>query len=86
MVKEKKMTTGRVKLGAMIGKDVRIGINVSIMPGIKIGTHSFIGSGIILDKDIPNDSFCIAQASSFEVKKNIKTLDATSREQFKKAL
>ncbi len=86
VVKEKKIDTKRVKLGAMIGRDVRIGINVSIMPGIKIGKNSFVGSGVILDKDLPEDSFCTATVSSYEVKKNTRTVDAQNRDQFKKAI
>ncbi len=86
MVKGKKMETGRVKLGAMIGKDVRIGVNASIMPGIKIGSHSFVGSGVILDADVPDGSFCVAKAASYEIKKNLRSVDIQSRAQFKKAL
>lgn len=86
VVKGKKTGTSRVKLGAMIGKDVRIGVNASIMPGVKIGSHSFVGSGVILDNDLPDGSFCTAKATSYEVKKNLRTVDMQSREQFKKAL
>ena len=86
VVKGKKTGTSRVKLGAMIGKDVRIGVNASIMPGVKIGSHSFVGSGVILDNDLPDGSFCTAKAASYEVKKNLRTVDMQSREQFKKAL
>jgi len=62
--------TGRNKLGAMIGKGVRIGVNASIMPGVKIGKNSFIGSGVILDKDLPEDSFCVAKPGYVTVKNN----------------
>lgn len=86
VVKGKKLDTGRVKLGAMVGKDVRIGVNASIMPGIKIGAHSFVGSGVILDNDLPDGSFCTAKAASYEVKKNLRSVDMQSREKFKKAL
>lgn len=58
IVMKKRIGTGRNKLGAMIGRGVRIGVNASIMPGVKIGKNSFIGSGVVLDRDIPEDSFC----------------------------
>lgn len=76
--------TGRNKLGAMIGKGVRIGVNASIMPGVKIGAHSFIGAGVVLDRDLPDNSFCIAK-SGYAISKNIKRASA-SRESFKKKL
>ena len=86
VVKGKKMGTGRVKLGAIVGKDVRIGVNASIMPGVKIGSHSFVGSGVILDNDLPDGSFCTAKAAAYEVKKNLRSVDMKSRDKFKKAL
>ncbi len=58
VVSGKKISTGRAKLGAMIGTGVRVGVNASIMPGIKIGKNSFIGSGVVLDRDLPEHSFC----------------------------
>lgn len=61
--------TKRTKLGAMIARDVRIGVNTSIMPGIKIGTNSLIGAGLVIDKDVPEESFCMGK-TSLEIKKN----------------
>jgi len=79
-----KIPTGRNKLGAMIGRGVRIGVNASVMPGVKIGKNSFIGSGVVLDRDLPEDSFCLAKPG-YTVTKNIKCAPA-SREVFKKKL
>jgi len=45
------------KVGAIIGDHVRVGINASIMPGVKIGGNSFIGAGIVLASDVPDGSF-----------------------------
>lgn len=39
-----------------IGDDVYIGINTTIMPGVKIGSRVIIGAGSIVTKDIPNNS------------------------------
>lgn len=60
---------GRTKLGAMIGSDVRIGVNASVMPGVKIGTNSLIGAGVVLDKDLENNSFAIGKTEVL-IKKN----------------
>ena len=78
----KKTSTGRIKLGAMIGKDVRIGINASIMPGVKIGKNTFVGSGVVLDRDLPDDSFCMQKTDAFTVTKNSKSAPK-SRQTFK---
>lgn len=55
---EKKVLTGRDKFGAVIGVNARIGVNTSLMPGIKIGRGTFIGSGLVLDTDIPDGKYC----------------------------
>jgi len=55
-IKGEKVDTGRKKLGAIIGGHVRTGINVSIMPGVKIGAWSWIYPGIVVYRDIPPNS------------------------------
>ncbi|MCX6792255.1 MAG: sugar phosphate nucleotidyltransferase [Candidatus Gottesmanbacteria bacterium] len=87
-----KVATGKNKLGAMIGRGVRIGVNASIMPGIKIGKDSFIGAGVVLTRDLPEDSFCTLKPG-LTITKNIKAAPASpsqggpaSREAFKKKL
>ncbi|AFK21991.1 bifunctional sugar-1-phosphate nucleotidylyltransferase/acetyltransferase [Pyrococcus sp. ST04] len=52
-VKGKLEDSGRRKLGAIIGHNVKVGINVSIYPGRKIGSNAFVGPGVIVDKNIP---------------------------------
>ncbi|ADI32707.1 bifunctional sugar-1-phosphate nucleotidylyltransferase/acetyltransferase [Staphylothermus hellenicus] len=56
-IRGKKESSGRRKLGAIIGAYVKTGINVSFMPGVKIGSHSWIAPGAIVYKDIPPRSF-----------------------------
>ena len=68
-----KHNTYRTKLGAMIARDVRIGVNASIMPGIKIGTNSCVGAGVVLDTDVPADSFCVG-TRGYTITKNIKKI------------
>jgi len=55
-VKGERIDTGRRKLGAIIGGHVRTGINVSIMPGVKIGAWSWIYPGIVVYRDVPPNS------------------------------
>lgn len=42
----------REKFGAIIGDDSFIGINISILPGMRIGYKSVISPGVVVDKDI----------------------------------
>lgn len=54
VIGENRVNTKRTKLGAMIGKNVRVGVNTSIMPGVKIGHDSMIGAGLVVNRDIPD--------------------------------
>jgi len=85
IVKEEKVNSGRNKLGVMIGENVRIGVNASTMPGIKIGRNTFIAAGIVVTGDIPEGSFVRPTGVGFVIKPNTK-LAATSREGFRKAI
>ncbi len=46
------VSSGRGKLGAILGDEVRTGINVSIFPGVKIGPGSWLGPGANVEKDV----------------------------------
>ncbi|MDV3104529.1 bifunctional sugar-1-phosphate nucleotidylyltransferase/acetyltransferase [Thermococcus waiotapuensis] len=52
-IKGKLEDSGRHKLGAIIGHNVKTGINVSIYPGRKIGSNSLIGPGVVVDENVP---------------------------------
>ncbi len=56
MLKGKLVSTGRRKFGTVIGGWSKTGINTTITPGTKIGAHTWIGSGCIVDRDIPDYS------------------------------
>ncbi|MEM4813251.1 MAG: sugar phosphate nucleotidyltransferase, partial [Ignisphaera sp.] len=47
-----RIDTGRRKMGAIIGGYVKTGINVSIMPGVKIGSYSIIYPGVTVYRDV----------------------------------
>ncbi len=60
-IKGKLEDSGRHKLGAIIGHGVKTGINVSIYPGRKIGSYSFIGPGAVVDKNVPPRSLLVVK-------------------------
>jgi UDP-N-acetylglucosamine diphosphorylase / glucose-1-phosphate thymidylyltransferase / UDP-N-acetylgalactosamine diphosphorylase / glucosamine-1-phosphate N-acetyltransferase / galactosamine-1-phosphate N-acetyltransferase len=51
-VKGQMVDSGQRKLGAIIGDGAKTGINVSIFPGVKIGTDAWIGPGAIVRADV----------------------------------
>ncbi|NJE06396.1 glucose-1-phosphate thymidylyltransferase [Thermococcus sp. M36] len=60
-IKGKLEDSGRHKLGAIIGHGVKIGINVTIYPGRKIGSNSFVGPGVVVDKNVPGNSLVVVK-------------------------
>jgi UDP-N-acetylglucosamine diphosphorylase/glucosamine-1-phosphate N-acetyltransferase len=56
MVKEKVMDSGRRKLGAIMGDNVKTGINALFMPGVKVGSGSWVGPNVMVQRDLPPNS------------------------------
>lgn len=55
-IKGKLEDTGRRKLGAVIGANVKTGVNTSIMPGVKIGSNSWILPGSVVYRDVEKNT------------------------------
>ncbi|MBI4066308.1 NTP transferase domain-containing protein [Candidatus Gottesmanbacteria bacterium] len=83
-VRGERFNTTRTKLGAIIGRHVRIGVNTSVMPGVKIGSNTVIGAGLMIDRDIPDGSF-VAGGASLAITKNTRVVGG-NRDFFKKKL
>lgn len=82
---EKEVVPGRMKLGAIIGKNVRVGINTSIMPGVMIGSSSFIGPGLVLEDNLGEGKFCYLK-QKIVIKKNLQRVNLKEREKFRKEI
>ncbi len=52
MVKDKVVDTGRRKLGAVLGDEVKTGINALFMPGVKVGQNCWIGANFLVRRDL----------------------------------
>lgn len=51
----------------VIGDDVWIGGNVTILPGVKVGSHSIIGACSVVTKDVPE--YAVVAGNPAQVKK-----------------
>lgn len=58
-VGSEKISTGMEKFGCIIGENCKIGINASIMPGIKIGPNATVGAHLLVSKDIGSGKFVL---------------------------
>ncbi|WKZ28241.1 MAG: sugar phosphate nucleotidyltransferase [Candidatus Dojkabacteria bacterium] len=82
LVKGEKVDSQKNKVGAIIGSNVRIGTGVNIMPGITIGSNSFVSSGILLERDVAAGSF-VKLKQELVVKENNFDISKTNRDEIK---
>jgi bifunctional UDP-N-acetylglucosamine pyrophosphorylase/glucosamine-1-phosphate N-acetyltransferase len=81
----KKIDCNENKFGLVTGDNIRVGINVSFMPGVKIGSGSFIGAGIVVAENIPPNSF-VSGKCKLKISKNKVDVCTLCRDEIKKKL
>ena len=64
MIKDKVVDTGRRKLGAILGDNVKTGIKSLFMPGVKVGANSWVGPNLMVERDVPADSMVFLKQNS----------------------
>jgi UDP-N-acetylglucosamine diphosphorylase/glucosamine-1-phosphate N-acetyltransferase len=79
------VNTGRDKLGAIIGDNCKTGINASVMPGIKIGPNSTVGSHVCLTKDLGPEKM-IQFEPHYRTQPNPIKLDEAKRKELREKL
>jgi acetyltransferase-like isoleucine patch superfamily enzyme len=57
-------------VGVTIGRDARVGANVTILPGVRIGERALIGAGAVVTKDVAPGAVVVGTAA-----KTVKTID-----------
>ncbi len=75
--------SGRHKLGLIVGKGSRVGVNASTMPGVKVGSNSFVGPGVVLREDVKDNKKVLVK-QELEVTEHSPAL--TSYDQFRDKL
>jgi len=56
-VKNERISSGRRKLGVIMGDNAQTGINVSLLPGVKIGSEAWITPGLTVYEDVAPGTF-----------------------------
>lgn len=82
-----RIATGLTKFGVIIGSNARIGIQVGMNPGVKIGGGSFISGGVFVSSDVPDKSFVSLKNGEVTMRPNTTTSGAAAnREKYRKKL
>jgi NDP-sugar pyrophosphorylase family protein len=79
------VNTGRDKLGALVGRGCRIGVNASLTPGVRVGTYSFVGAQVCLSRDLEAGKMALTD-SRYKVVPNETRLASDKRQELFKRL
>jgi NDP-sugar pyrophosphorylase family protein len=77
--------TGYDKLGAIVGRGCRIGVNASFMPGVRVGPDSFVGPQVCLHQDLGANKMALLE-SRYRVEGNETRLDEGKRQELLRRL
>jgi NDP-sugar pyrophosphorylase family protein len=77
--------TGYDKLGAFVGRGCRIGVNSSLMPGVRVGPDSFVGPQVCLRQDLEANKLALLE-SRYQVEDNETRLDEGKRQELLRRL
>ena len=72
--------TGYDKLGAIVGRGCRIGVNASLMPGVRVGSDSVVGPQVCLHNDLQANKKVLV-ASRHQITDNKTKLDEGKRKE-----
>lgn len=72
MINEEKVNSRTTKLGLITGDDIRVGINTSFMPGVRVGSNCMIGAELNIAQDTEEGSYVKGTGSMLEIRKNEK--------------
>lgn len=84
-VGKNRISIGHDKLGVLAGEGCRIGINASLMPGVRLGTNAFVGAHVCLTKDLDSDKMAF-EKSDYVVMPNRFKLNRDKRQELIKKL
>jgi len=68
VVKDRVVDSGRTKLGAVFGDNVKAGINALFMPGVKVGCNSWVGPNVVVHRDVGADTVVLLKQNLEERK------------------
>ena len=63
LIKDRVVDTGRRKLGAILGDNVKTGIKSLFMPGVKVGANTWVGANFMVERDLPANTIALLKQS-----------------------
>ena len=72
------------KFGSIIGSDCKTGVNVSVMPGVKVGPGSIIGSHVCLTEDLEPGKMILPESRGIVTRNIYREKESTAEQRMKK--
>lgn len=67
------------KIGAILGENIRVGVNTSLMPGVKVGSNTMITAGLVIPHDIDAGKFVSGGKIELKIEENRAAIDPTAK-------
>lgn len=74
-IEDVQIDTGLDKLGCIMANNCKVGVNSSIMPGVRIGTNSLIGAGTVVTRDLEPNKFLFFKGEQMLKEKRMERKD-----------
>jgi NDP-sugar pyrophosphorylase family protein len=78
--------TGMDKFGCIMGENCKTGINASIMPGMRIGPNSIVGSHVMVDENLEPDTMLFTRLVELKRKNKLRFAKEKKLELMKRLL
>lgn len=85
-INEAEIDSGRDKLGVIMADNSKTGVNVCLMPGVRVGPHSIVGPNVCLYNDLGPNKIILQDKSGYVVEDNKMTVSPEKRKELMKRL
>ncbi|MBU6996427.1 MAG: NTP transferase domain-containing protein [Theionarchaea archaeon] len=85
-INSQSVETGMDKFGCIMGENCKTGINASIMPGMRIGPNSIVGSHVMVDENLEPDTMLLTRQVELKKKNKLRFAREKKLELMKKLL
>ncbi len=85
-VGDKKIDSGRDKLGVIMADNCKVGVNATLSPGVKIGPNNIVGPNVFLREDLEPNKIILINKESYIIKENKLDLSSGKKEELRSRL
>lgn len=85
-INDKKIDSGRDKLGVIMGDNSKVGVNATLSPGVKIGPNSIVGPNVFLNQGLEQNKIILINKESYTIKENKLNISSNKKKDLRSRL